>query len=441
MSADLLSQIKEAGVVGAGGAGFPTHVKFAAKAETLIINACECEPLISVDQQLLMNHTDEFLNGLALALQLTGAESCYIAIKAKHTEVTSRLKDITTGLDNIKVFEIGDYYPAGDEQVLVYDVLGRVVPRGGIPLAVGCIVSNVETIINVARAVQSQPVITTFVTIAGEVPEPATFELPVGISYREALALGGAIEPADKVAIDGGPMMGKLITNLDAPITKTTKAVLLFDANKGLALKAAMTEEQILRQSKAACEQCQKCTDLCPRDLLGHNVKPHLLMRIVNYGLQDFQGMKRALGCSECGACELYSCPCGLSPRRVNQLVKQQLMAAGVKNDNEGVTFQASPMIGYRKIPVKRLMARLGLTQYDRPAPFKETDYQPEQVSLLLRQHVGAPATAVVGVGDALRRGDLVARIADDKLGANIHASIDGVVSAVSETAVIITKN
>jgi Na+-translocating ferredoxin:NAD+ oxidoreductase RnfC subunit len=236
-------------------------------------------------------------------------------------------------------------------------------------------------------------------------------------------------------------MMGKLVADLDAPIIKTTKAILLLDADKRLVQEKSMSDGQILKQSRTACEQCQKCTDLCPRELLGHDVKPHLIMRIVNYGLSDFEGKQRALGCSECGACALYACPSGLSPRRVNMMVKQQLATSGVKLENGDKVFQATPLFDYRKIPVKRLIARLGLGAYDRPAPLKETDYQPEQVTILLKQHLGLAATAVVKVGDELHRGDLVGRIPEGKLGANVHASIDGSVTAVRDNAVTITKN
>jgi Na+-translocating ferredoxin:NAD+ oxidoreductase RnfC subunit len=474
-----IDHIREAGVVGAGGAGFPAHVKLAATAETLIINAAECEPLIRVDQQLLLQRSADFLKGLAVALGLTGAQKAHIAIKAKHREVITTLtaalkaaQDKNPALEKVGLFELGDYYPAGDEQILVHDVLGKVVPRGGIPLAVGCVVSNVETIINVARAAEGIPVTTTFVTITGAVSAPATYELPIGISYREALALAsgaqagaqaGATNPATanpaaaatanpatanfgladlngKVLIDGGPMMGTLVETMSAPITKTTKALILLDANKRLVLEKIMTDGQILRQSRTACEQCQKCTDLCPRELLGHDVKPHLIMRIANYGISDFSGMKRAWGCSECGACALYACPCGLSPRRVNMLIKQQLAEAGVKNDASEAAFAASSMFEYRKIPTKRLIARLGLYDYDRPAPLAKTTYEPEQVTLLLKQHLGAPAEAVVAKGDSLQAGALVARIAKGALGANVHASISGTVTAVSDAAVTITR-
>ena len=441
MSTELLQSIQEAGVVGAGGAGFPTHVKLAAQADTLIVNACECEPLIRVDQQLLVSHTDEFLGGLKVAQQLTGAKETKIALKAKHREAVRALRAASASLEQVEVVEIGDYYPAGDEQILVYDVLGKVVPRGGIPLAVGCVVHNVETIINVARAVEQQPVTTTFVTITGAVATPATCELPIGMSYQEAIGLCGTTDLSHRAIIDGGPMMGKLVTESTLPITKTTKAILVLDEDKRSVLTASMTEGQILRRAKAACEQCQKCTDLCPRDLLGHDVKPHLAMRIASYGISDFGGMKRSLGCSECGACDLYACPAGLSPKRINMLVKKQLAEAGIKNDSDKTDYTPHPMFAYRKIPVKRLIARLGLGIYDRPAVLTETTYVPEQVTLLLKQHVGAPATPVVQTGDAVKRGDVVGRMTDNKLGAAVHASIDGTVTAVSDTAIVLKRS
>jgi Na+-translocating ferredoxin:NAD+ oxidoreductase RnfC subunit len=442
MNSKLIKQIEAAGVVGAGGAGFPTHVKLAAQAKTLIVNAAECEPLIAVDQQLLACKSEEFWHGLALAKQLTGATQVWIAIKAKHRELVSALKAAIKDVEQTEVFELADFYPAGDEQILVYTVTGQVVPRGGIPLAVGCIVINVETLINVARAQGNRAVTTSFVTVAGAVPEPATFELPVGTSYANALALTGAAPRPEQSVIDGGPMMGKLVSDLSLPIGKTTKAILLLDSDKQLVREKFVGDGAILKQSRTACEQCQKCTDLCPRELLGHDVKPHLIMRIVNYGLSDFQGMQRAFGCSECAACELYACPCGLSPRRVNMMVKQQLQAAGVKLQNASEEFKAAAQFDYRQIPVKRLVARLGLAAYaGTKAELRTTNFAPEQVSILLKQHIGAPATACVQPGDKVSAGDPVAQMTDGKLGAAAHASISGTVSAVSANAVIINRD
>jgi len=434
-------RMKDAGIVGAGGAGFPTHIKLSSKPEYLIMNAAECEPLIRVDQQLLLYYTGEILHGFQQILEETGAKKAFIAIKSKHTKVIDRVKAELVNCRNIEIFEMKDFYPAGDEQVTVYEVLKRVVPQGGIPLEVGCVVCNVETVLNAYYALQGEPVTATYVTVTGEVQRPATYRLPIGVSYREALKLSGTENLENKTAIDGGPMMGKLVTNFDLPITKTTKAIILLDNEHYVIRKKGLSKKQILNQSKLACIQCVRCTDLCPRNLLGHNVKPHLVMRIANYGLKDFEGMKTALGCSECGACELFACPNGLSPKSMNIMVKQELAKAGIKVDSKRKTFPPSPYLEYRRIPVKRLIQRLDLKKYDVEAPLSQSEYMPDVVVIPLKQHVGAPAAALVTKGTAVEKGALIAGIEDGKLGANIHASISGTVTDVSDQSIVIRSN
>lgn len=434
-------RMKAAGVVGAGGAGFPTHIKLSSKPEYLIMNAAECEPLIRVDQQLLLYYTDEILQAFQQILEETGAKKAFIALKSKHTKVIDRLKAELVHYPDMEIFELNDFYPAGDEQVTVYEVLKRVVPQGGIPIEVGCVVCNVETVLNAYYALRGEPVTAKYVTVTGEVQRPATYRLPVGVSYREALKLSGTEDFSNKTAIDGGPMMGKLVTDFDLPITKTTKAIILLDNEHYVIRKKGLSKKQIFNQSKTACIQCVRCTDLCPRNLLGHNVKPHLIMRIANYGLKDFEGMKTALGCSECGACELFSCPNSLSPKSMNVMVKQELAKAGVKIDSKGKIYTPSPYMEYRRIPVKRLIQRLDLKKYDVEAPLDQGEYKPDEVVIPLKQHVGAPAAALVTKGAIVEKGDLIAGMEDGKLGANIHASISGTVTDVSDRSIVIRSN
>lgn len=435
---NLIDSIKECGLVGAGGAGFPTHVKLSAKCEYVIVNAAECEPLIRVDQQILIHYTNEFLDGFNLIIKQTEAQKGYIAIKEKHTHIIDKLSKELAQYDNIEIFKLRDFYPAGDEQVMVNEVINRVVPQGGIPLNVGCIVTNVETVLNVFNATKGNPVTKTFVTITGEVPNPATYRLPIGISYKEALKICGIDNTQGKVLIDGGPMMGKVVINFNETITKTTKAIILLDENHSLIKKKIMSIDQRLKQSKTACIQCSRCTDLCPRNLLGHDIKPHRVMRVVNYGLSDFLGLKTALGCSECGICELYSCPNGLSPRKINVMIKQELSKAGVKIDNSSKNYEVAPMIDYRKIPVKRLIQRLDIKKYDLDAPLNDYEYKPSKVVISLKQHIGAPATAVVSEGQSVKEGELIAKVDEQKLGSNIHASISGIITSVNSHAIII---
>lgn len=438
MSSQFINSIIEAGVVGAGGAGFPTAVKLAARADYIIVNAAECEPLIRVDQELLVHYTSDILDGLSRIVEETGATKGVIAVKEKHQEVIAGLKQQITHYEKIEICPLKDFYPAGDEQITVYEVLKRVVPKGGIPLNVSCIVCNVETILNVNQAVAGIPVTSTFVTVTGEVNLPVTLSLAIGMSYKKALELCGVETFEGMVGIDGGPMMGRLITDFDLPITKTTKAIILLNQDALVIREKMKSLEQVLKQSRIACIQCQKCTDLCPRDLLGHDVKPHIVMRIANYGLSDFSGMKTALACSECGACELYACPNGLSPRRVNIMIKQEMAKAGIKIDRNEEQKPPSEMIEYRKIPVKRLIGRLGLKEYDRPAPLQKFEHQVESVRIPLKQHLGTAAKAVVQKGMSVSKGTVIGSIESGNLGAKVHASIAGIIKEVTPDMITI---
>ena len=435
---NFIDLIKECGLVGAGGAGFPTHVKLSSHVEFVIVNAAECEPLIRVDQQILKNYSSEFLEGFKAVVSNVKAKKGYIAIKSKHVAVIRQLKKEIAEYDNMEIFELEDFYPAGDEQITVYEVLKRVVPQGGIPLNVGCIVINVETVLNVYNAIKNIPVVKTFVTITGDVPKPATYKLPVGITYKEAINISGKNDLSSKVLIDGGPMMGKVVFDFNEPITKTTKAIIVLDKNHPHIRRRTMTIEQRLMQSKAACLQCSRCTDLCPRYLLGHDVRPHIVMRVSNYGIKDFSGLKTAIGCSECGICELYSCPSDLSPKKLNIEIKQGFAKAGIKIDYSGIKYEASSIIDYRKVPVSRLIERLNLKKYDVDAPFTENEYKPSRVTIRLNQHAGAPSIPFVAVGQTVLEGELIGRADDKKLSANVHSSISGIVIEVNLQEIII---
>ncbi|HVI43170.1 MAG TPA: propanediol utilization protein, partial [Anaerovoracaceae bacterium] len=181
---DLIQSVREAGIVGAGGAGFPTHVKLASKAEYFILNGAECEPLLRVDQQLIKAYAREMIAGIKLVMATIGAKNAFVAIKGKHKEAIKAVKDCID--DNcISVIVLEDFYPAGDEQVLVYEVLKRVVPELGIPLKVGCVVMNTETVLNIYNSTLQNPVIDTYLTVTGKIKNPVTLKLPIGTSVRD----------------------------------------------------------------------------------------------------------------------------------------------------------------------------------------------------------------------------------------------------------------
>ena len=243
----LLEQIKLAGIVGAGGAGFPTHIKLASKAEYILMNAAECEPLLRVDQQLMDIHATEIIQGFAAAGRFIEAKEAIIGIKYKHKEVIKKLKEkiINLNLDDyVKVGELKDVYPAGDEQVLVYELTGRVVPEMGIPINVGCVVINSETALNVYNAMHDIAVTDTYVTLAGDIENPVTLRVPVGTPLRVLFKKVGIENPEDYGIIDGGPMMGPLLRNLEASVTKKSKGYVFLKKEHSLIRKKSTTQAQ-----------------------------------------------------------------------------------------------------------------------------------------------------------------------------------------------------
>lgn len=429
----LLNAVEAAGVIGAGGAGFPTAAKLKGQADTLIINGAECEPLLNVDQVLMIQYADVLIQTLATLLQYTGAGQGIIAVKGKHKEAVQVLTEAIGSTEKIKLFKLEDKYPVGDEQLLVQNVTGRTIPPGGLPVQVGVIVINVETLYNIARALEGKAVTHKFLTITGDVKQPVTIRVPLGISVGELLCLAGGPKNKDYLLIEGGPCMGKPIT-AGKPVTKTTKGLVVLPVNHPLA-NSYRSLKKNLNCALSICSQCRQCTDLCPRNLLGHPLEPHRIMRAVIYNIADPVALPQALLCSECGVCELYTCPFGLSPRRINQFLKAELKKKKVHPTWKAAT--VSTWFQARQIPYPRLISRMGLRQYSQEAEWRNTGIEAKKVSLPLQQHIGEPAVPIVKTGQKVKEGELIAKIPAGKLGANLHASITGTITEVSSKIII----
>lgn len=431
--------VRDAGVVGAGGAGFPTHVKLKEPVRYLILNAAECEPLLRVDQQLCVRHGERIVVLMALLSECLSVERAIIALKKKHVSAVAALEKYCSGV-NVSVFPLEDFYPAGDEQVLVAEVIGESVPENGIPMALGCVVINVETLLNIGDALEGKPVTETCVTVSGNVPEPGTFWLPIGISYREALSEAGVTAFDGMAVLDGGPMMGRIIRDFTQPITKTTKGILLFQEDHPIIRKKSIAVDQARRVARTACEQCRMCTDLCPRYALGHNMQPHKMMRKIAYSYERLEDATIAQLCCECNLCELYACPVNLPPKTVNVLYKEKLAHKGIRHVPNLVP-ELRAMRQYRKTPVPRLIARIGLSQYDQDAPLRTLAAAPLNVRILMGQHIGVPAVPVVSCGESVVKGQLLGEIPRGALGARVHASISGTVIEANDVSVTISAN
>ncbi|NLU09921.1 MAG: electron transport complex protein RnfC [Tepidanaerobacter acetatoxydans] len=433
-------KLREMGVVGAGGAGFPTYAKLKQGGiDYYIANGAECEPLLDVSKEIMSRFPDKVLKGLTYLKNFTGAGEAIIALKGKYKHPLKALKtELNSNTDfNVRLFEMGDFFPAGDEQVLVYDVTGRVVPEGGIPLLVGSVVNNIETLYNVYNAVEEDtPVIDKFITVGGDVKNPITLKVPVGTNIGWLLDFLG-VDYKGKVIIDGGPMMGNII-NPGLPIVKTTGGLLIFSKDHPAVTVKESNMEYILKMARISCIQCRYCTEQCPRYLLGHNLQPSKIMLTVGFRLSD-NYIKQALLCCECGLCEAYSCPQHLSPRRVNQVIKKELAAAGIKYTAGKTAFEPREAREWRKIPTARLKTRLQLTAFDRPAPLVDGNFvKPPEVCIPTKQHTGAPAVPTVVTGDKVHRGQIIGKVPEDKLGCYIHASIDGTVIQSNKDKIVI---
>ncbi len=441
----LLEKIAQAGIVGCGGAGFPTHAKLNCKVEYFIVNAAECEPLLRTDRYLMIHHAKEIVAAVDQVAKLIKAQKIYIALKETYTREIAALQEaIDRAGSPAQLYRMKNFYPAGDEQIMVCDITGRTVPPSGIPLDVGTVVSNVGTMYAVYEATKGKPLIHKYITVTGEVREPVIVYAPVGTPISLCLQQAG-VDLADYVVVVGGPLMGKQYTKEEAQtqvVTKTTSGLIVVPKDIPLVQQKETPLEVILRRAKTSCIQCSSCTELCPRYLTGHPLQPHKIMRKMAYGgdvsemLEDVD-LKQALTCSECGVCETYACPMGLQPRQVNIFVKSQYAKAGIRYQKPTESPTRRPEREFRRIPSKRIANRLGVGKY--------YDYQidtlrtvsPNRVEIPVRQHIGAPSTPVVQVGDLVQEGQLIAAAPEKGLGANIHASIGGVVLSVGERIII----
>jgi Na+-translocating ferredoxin:NAD+ oxidoreductase RnfC subunit len=436
----LSKQLRSCGVVGAGGAGFPAHVKASAQAEYMIANGAECEPLIHKDVELMTRYPREILSGLAAMAKATGASRQVFGIKTKNRAAMEALTDARNG-EHWDFATLGDFYPSGDEYELVYHATGRLIPPSGIPLQVGCVVSNVETLYNVHLAMAGKPVTQKFLTVCGCVQTPKTFWAPVGTSFAELVKAAGGSTVDSPAIFVSGLMMGSVSFSLDDVVTKTTAGIILLPRDHYLVSRRTRTVPEMNRIGKSACDQCSYCTELCPRYLLGYEVMPHKVMRGLGFTTTGSAHWDQwADLCCSCGICTLYACPEDLYPKEACDQAKQDRRNAGLRFEQTEAP-KVHPMKEYRGVPLSQLRKRLQVEDYEMPTPFEEMELRPARVRILWKQHAGEAAQPRVQAGQKVREGDLLGDVPEGRLGAAVHASIDGVVQAVTEDFVEIAAS
>ena len=439
MDLKTLSEIlKNAGVVGAGGAGFPSYAKLNEKADTIILNCAECEPLLKLHRQVLEYYANDIVFALETIKNVLNAEKVIIAVKPHYKDAIAASKEAIEGKEGFSIGLLPEIYPAGDEVVTIYETTGRVVPAGQLPISVGCVVYNVETMLNAARAIkESKGVTYKYITIAGEVKKPCTLKVPLGMTYGEIVDLCGGATIANPVIFAGGPMTGSISSRKDV-VTKTSNAILVLDENQYIIKKRTTPVTISLKRAMSACCNCMMCTDLCSRNLLGHPIEPQKFMRNVTSGVtDDTTPYMNTFFCSSCGLCEYYACFQGLSPTTLIGMTKGKLRKAGLKPPADIETKEVHKMREFRTVPISKLVRHLGLVRYDVECPLDDTLVKADSVKIKLGQHIGAPAAACVKVGDKVSEGDVIAK-AQDGLSVNIHASISGTVAEVTDAYIVV---
>jgi len=436
---EFIQNIADAGVVGAGGGGFPTAVKLNASFQHYIANGAECEPLLHKDIELMRRNADFLAETIAKIVDMLGVNYAHIGVKGKYTDIWNILNPAVDKY-NIQPHYLDDIFPAGDEFELVRTVLGKTIPPGNIPLAVGAVVNNVETIYNIGKAISGKPVIAKWLTVTGEVEHPFTAIAPLGMRVDDLLNIARP-KIDDFAIIEGGPMMGNIVDDSE-PVKKTTAGFIVLPTEHRLITSRQKPIEYILRIAASACMQCQACTDLCPRHLLGHPLEPHKIMRAMAMPISlPIESLTSALICSECGICEQFACPMEISPRRINRELKAKFFENKVKFVWNGEDIDTFEERDFRRIPSQKLAERIGVLDYFYIHPeFIPSIPEPDEIILKLKQHAGVPAVPIVRVGEDVKKSQLVAKIPDGKLGANIHSSIDGKVISTAPD-IIIRKN
>ena len=311
----ILEKIKNAGIVGLGGAGFPTHIKLNPPAENkidaIIVNAAECEPYLTTDHRVLLEKTDRLVAGLDIMLKLHPDAKGYIAIEVNKPDAIEAVSRACKNYPNISVIALKTKYPQGSEKQLIYAVTKREVPSGGLPASVGCIVDNVDTVLAIERAViKDRPLMRRIVTFTGDaVKNPGNYQIRIGMNIQQFIDMvDGFKEPPAKI-IAGGPMMGPAMYNLDVPFIKTSSALL------------CLTKKSAELPPESNCIRCGKCVSACPMGLLPLELNQDSVAK-------DFAAFDQhnGLDCIECGSCS-YVCPAKRHLAQTVRATKREVMA------------------------------------------------------------------------------------------------------------------
>ena len=312
----FVAAIRASGLVGLGGAGFPTHVKLMPKnldeVTTLLVNGAECEPYITADNRAMLEDTDDIVEGIKLVKQYMNLSTVIIGVEDNKPQAIAKLQEAVSGIEGASVKALKAQYPQGGEKVLIFECTGKVVPEGKLPSDVGCVVMNVSTIAFVAKYMRTgMPLITKRLTVDGDaIAEPKNVEVAIGTSFSDVIDFCGGFKTEPKKIIMGGPMMGFAVPTVNYPVLKNNNAILAFSA-----AKTAEAEKP-----ETACIRCGRCVNACPFSLM-----PAAIEKAYKAGNVDGLKALKVNLCMECGCCA-YVCPAKRNLVSVNRLAKKMIV-------------------------------------------------------------------------------------------------------------------
>ncbi len=304
---EIIEKVKEAGIVGMGGAGFPTFIKLSPKEpekiDYVIVNCAECEPYLTSDYRRMLEEPNKLIEGLKVSLRLFDKARGILAVEDNKPDCIELLKRLTKDEDRISVKALKTKYPQGSERQLIFAVTGRAINSSQLPADAGCVVNNVDTVVAVYHAViEGRPLMERIVTVTGDaIADPCNFKVRIGTNYHELIEEAGGFKSEPEKIISGGPMMGFAIFDLDVPTTKTASALL------------CLTQDEVSKSAPSACINCGRCVEVCP----GRIVPSKVATAAEHYDEETFVKLN-GMECCECGCCS-YVCP---AKRTLTQSIK-----------------------------------------------------------------------------------------------------------------------